>query len=29
LVYGHRDWKMLARYTQVRAKDLHRSHIKA
>lgn len=24
LVSGHRDWKMLARYTQVRAKDLHR-----
>jgi integrase len=25
LVSGHRDWKMLARYTQIRAKDLHRS----
>jgi integrase len=25
LVSGHRDWKMLARYTQLRAKDLHRS----
>lgn len=24
LVSGHRDWKMLARYTQIRAKDLHR-----
>lgn len=24
LLSGHRDWKMLARYTQVRAKDLHR-----
>jgi integrase len=24
LVSGHRDWKMLARYTQLRAKDLHR-----
>lgn len=24
LVSGHRDWKMLRRYTQVRAKDLHR-----
>jgi integrase len=23
-VSGHRDWKMLARYTQIRAKDLHR-----
>lgn len=23
LVSGHRDWKMLARYTQIRAKDLH------
>ncbi|MCX7219496.1 MAG: tyrosine-type recombinase/integrase, partial [Burkholderiales bacterium] len=22
LLSGHRDWKMLARYTQVRAKDL-------
>ncbi|WP_061943005.1 site-specific integrase [Collimonas pratensis] len=24
LVSGHKDWKMLARYTQIRAKDLHR-----
>jgi integrase len=24
LVSGHRDWKMLARYTQIKAKDLHR-----
>lgn len=24
LVSGHRDWKMLQRYTQIRAKDLHR-----
>lgn len=24
LVSGHRDWKMLTRYTQIRAKDLHR-----
>jgi integrase len=24
LMSGHRDWKMLARYTQIRAKDLHR-----
>lgn len=24
LVSGHREWKMLRRYTQVRAKDLHR-----
>jgi len=24
LVSGHRDWKMLRRYTHVRAKDLHR-----
>lgn len=24
LLSGHRDWKMLARYTQVKAKDLHR-----
>lgn len=23
LVSGHKDWKMLARYTQIRAKDLH------
>lgn len=23
LISGHRDWKMLARYTQIRAKDLH------
>jgi integrase len=25
LVSGHRDWKMLKRYTQVKAKDLHRT----
>lgn len=25
LISGHRDWKMLARYTQIRAKDLHRT----
>ena len=25
LVSGHRDWKMLARYTQLKARDLHRS----
>lgn len=24
LVSGHRDWKMLQRYTQLKAKDLHR-----
>jgi integrase len=24
LISGHRDWKMLARYVQLRAKDLHR-----
>ena len=24
LVSGHSDWKMLARYTQIKAKDLHR-----
>jgi len=24
LISGHRDWKMLARYTQIRAKSLHR-----
>lgn len=24
LVSGHRDWRMLARYTQLKAKDLHR-----
>jgi site-specific recombinase XerD len=24
LMSGHRDWKMLARYTQLKAKDLHR-----
>lgn len=24
LVSGHRDWKMLARYTQIKAKDLHK-----
>lgn len=23
LISGHRDWKMLVRYTQIRAKDLH------
>lgn len=28
LVSGHRDWKMLARYTQIKAKDLHRSPTK-
>ena len=27
LVSGHRDWKMLARYTQIRAKDLHREKL--
>lgn len=27
LVSGHRDWKMLARYVQLRAKDLHRTPI--
>jgi integrase len=26
LISGHRDWKMLARYTQIRAKDLHRDN---
>lgn len=26
LVSGHRDWKMLARYTQIKAKDLHRNN---
>ncbi|WP_328514672.1 site-specific integrase [Ralstonia solanacearum] len=25
LVSGHRDWKMLRRYTQIRARDLHRT----
>lgn len=25
LISGHRDWKMLARYTQIKAKDLHRT----
>lgn len=25
LISGHRDWKMLARYVQLRAKDLHRN----
>jgi integrase len=25
LVSGHRDWKQLKRYTQIRAKDLHRA----
>lgn len=29
LVSGHRDWKMLARYTQIRAKDLHRPSVTA
>jgi integrase len=24
LISGHRDWNMLARYTQIRAKDLHK-----
>jgi integrase len=24
LISGHKDWKMLARYTQLRARDLHR-----
>lgn len=27
LISGHRDWKMLARYTQIKAKDLHRVDI--
>lgn len=27
LVSGHRDWKMLSRYVQLRAKDLHRNSI--
>jgi len=27
LVSGHRDWKMLRRYTQVRARDLHRDTV--
>jgi integrase len=27
LVSGHRDWAMLRRYTQVRAKDLHRESL--
>jgi integrase len=27
LVSGHRDWKMLARYTQIKAKDLHRGAV--
>lgn len=26
LVSGHKDWKMLSRYTQIRAKDLHIKH---
>ncbi len=26
LVSGHRDWKMLRRYTQLKAIDLHKSH---
>lgn len=26
LVSGHRDWKMLSRYVQLRAKDLHRTN---
>lgn len=25
LVSGHRDWKMLKRYTQIKARDLHRA----
>ncbi len=25
LVSGHRDWKMLSRYTHIKAKDLHRA----
>lgn len=25
LISGHRDWKMLARYTQIKARDLHRT----
>ncbi|SIT43781.1 Phage integrase [Paraburkholderia piptadeniae] len=29
LVSGHRDWKMLRRYTQVRARDLHRDPVGA
>lgn len=29
LVSGHRDWKMLMRYTQIRAKDLHRDRTEA
>lgn len=29
LVSGHRDWKMLARYTQIKAKDLHRDQPEA
>jgi integrase len=27
LVSGHRDWKMLARYTQIKAKDLHKADV--
>jgi integrase len=27
LVSGHRDWKQLKRYTQIRAKDLHREPV--
>lgn len=26
LVSGHRDWKMLARYLHLKAKDLHRTN---
>ena len=29
LISGHRDWKMLARYTQIKAKDLHRIELPA
>lgn len=28
LVSGHRDWKMLSRYVQLKAKDLHRNQLK-
>ncbi|MFC5550769.1 tyrosine-type recombinase/integrase [Massilia aerilata] len=28
LVSGHRDWKMLARYTKIKAKDLHHARTK-
>lgn len=27
LISGHRDWKMLARYTQIRARDIHRNSL--